>query len=34
MFWGHYGKFKTKETLKCHLEVNFKIFKKEKMENF
>ena len=30
MFPGHLQKFQTKKPLKCHLELNFTIFKNEK----
>ena len=32
MFCRHVGKFQTKNTLKLYLELNFKKFKKEKLE--
>ena len=34
MFCRHYGKFQTKNPLKCHLELNFINFQGKKMENF
>ena len=34
MFCGHYGKFQTKKTLKCHLEINFNNFQERKLEKF